>query len=629
MLSQGASAQNSNQLAAIPDNLSDLSLEDLLNIQVTSVSRVAEDLSGAPASIQVITSDDIQRSGARNLPELLRLATGLQVAQINGRSWAITARGFNGALADKLEVRLDGRTLYTPLFSGVIWEAQDPPLETLDRIEIIRGPGASLWGANAVNGVINIVSKSAEDTQGSSLYSQAGNELSHQAYARHGADLGAYGHWRIYAQTREMKATSDVAADVWRDDLSISSAGLRGDIALNTRDDLFLSMNAQDARMGSASSTPGSDEAIRGIDAIARWTRVHSSSADYQLQLSVDRSWRDIPGLFGEKRTQADLDFRHHWQLGAHDLVWGAGYRISSDQIYNTATTVFDPAERDLNTINVFLQDRVTLSDSLTLTVGSKFEHNDYTGPEVQPTLRLAWQAGEHDNLWMAASKATRSPNRVDRDYFINPPPSGGLTIVGNTDFESEQALVGEFGWRHRFNQSFSIDLATFYAEYEKLRGLRSASTVDPSVFAVSNEGAGESYGAELTAIWLPRDNWRIWFGYSYLNVDFAAVPGSTDFSIAGANELDPEHQVKIRSSWDISSRWRLNGMWRYFSRLADNQTPAYNELDLNLSYQLSKAFKLQVAGRNLLNAEHLEFNDGNSRQAQREIYAGIRWDLK
>ncbi len=621
LLSLAAGRAEPSQLAALPEDLTRLSLEDLLNIQVTSVSRVAEDMSDAPAAIRVLTSSDIARSGARNLPELLQLISGVQVARINGRSWAVASRGFNASTSDKLEVRLDGRTLYTPLFSGVVWELQDPPLDSIDRIEVIRGPGASLWGANAVNGVINIISKPANETLGSSLLLRAGDELKRQVYARQGQDFGAAGAWRIYAQTRATGPSGMPQPAGWNDSHEISSAGIRGDLSLSPRDELMVSANIQDAEMG-VESTPSRPETMRAGDLILRWNRRQSEHSDFQLQFNLDKSWRHAPTSFGEERTQIDLEFRHRQQLGRHELVWGVGARRSMDQIENGVAIFFDPANSDLDTYNVFLQDRLPLGEQLNLTLGSKFEHNEYTGLEIQPSLRLSWRPGPQRMFWAAISRAARSPNRLDRDLGVI---LEGPDFVTNDRFEAERAVVGELGWRQRLSADLSLEMSSHYADYDLLRGV---SIRDADSFVVSNNGHGRGYGAELDLLWAPQANWRLWLGYTYLNLRYGPYADRLDITIESGNETDPQQQVKMRGSWDIRPRLQLNGQFRWVDRLPDRGTPDYAELNLYLTYSLRPTLQLQLGGRNLLDAEHPEFGTTAESQAQREVFAGLRWEL-
>lgn len=612
--------------ASLPDDLTRLSLEELLDIQVTSVSLTEERWSEAAAAVQVITAQDIRNSGAQDLPGVLRLATGLHVAQINGRSWAITARGLNSSLADKMEVRLDGRSLYTPLFSGVLWEAQMPALETIDRIEIIRGPGASLWGANAVNGVINIVSKAAYATRGALVSVAAGNELEHSAYLRYGLSLGKGSSLRLNLQTQSWDSTRDPNQTSGNDAREQQAAGLRWDWESTGPDSVFVSLNRRELETGSAVILPGAREAIDGTDLTARWTRTLARGGDIQVQASYEDSSRLMPGWYAEQRQQWELDFRHHRPLDdAHEVVWGVSWRRSVDELDNQSSSFnFTPSERALDTRGLFGQWRWRTPVGPILTLGTKLEYTDYTDLEVQPTLRLAWKAGENQ-YWASLSRATRVPNRVDRDYFLTPPQGQGLVLVGNQDFESERALVGEWGWRRQFAPRVNLDLTLFYADYTGLRGV---SPVGGGAFKVANAGSGRTFGSEMSLVWSPLADVRVWFSHTYLDVKFAADPSSGDFTIAGANEQDPRHQILARAEWAPNARWQLNTAWRHVGKLDDLNTPAYTEADLRLAYRPSAPWELSLVGRNLLNTAHPEFSDESGAQAEREVYLGVTWEL-
>ena len=618
-LAAAAATANVPSLASLPDDLTQLPLESLLAIEVTSVSRASQQLASAPSSIQVISRTQLRQSGAQSLPEALRQVTGLQVAQIDGRSWAISARGFNSALSDKLEVRLDGRSLYTPLFSGVLWEFQDVPMDLIERIEVIRGPGASLWGANAVNGVINIVTRSAQDTLGTRLAIGAGDELERRASVQHG-QATANGAWRLYLQTRDWDATTSGSGATSHDSRETASAGWRADLTLTPRDELLISLDATDASMGSAQARPGTRETQAGAVALLRWSRRYGERSDHQLQVSYDYFDRDIPGYYGEIREQIDLDFRHRWQpWAAHDLVWGLGFRLSQDQIRNSAAVIFDPAASSLHLFNLFLQDRISLGESLEFTAGARIERNDFTGTEVQPTLRLSWQPGSRDSFWTSLSRASRTPNRVDRDFEIP-----GL-IVTNDSFRAEQAEVAEIGWRRQVSASFSLDLSGFYADYRRLRGIGLSANQEP---IVSNEGSGHGSGLELTMQWLPSNHLQVRAGYSYLDLSFRAREGSIDTSIANANQNDPRHQALLHLSWSGPGGTIVDAGLRYVGELVDPGTPSYTELDVHLVRPLSASLELSLRGRNLLQPTHPEFNDGSGALIERSVHAGLRWSF-
>ena len=369
------------------ESLKTLSIEQLLNVEVTSVSRRPEPLARAPSAIQVITQQDIRRSGASSLPEALRLATNLEVAQVDSRQWAISARGLNSTTANKLLVLIDGRTVYTPLFSGVFWDVQDVPLEDIDRIEVISGPGATLWGANAVNGVINVITKNAKDTQGLLLSGGGGTELRGFGTAQYGGTLGSAVHYRVYGSglTRQptVLPTGLDAADDWH----FGQGGFRLDWDPSQVSHVSFQGDLYDGRISQPSAP---DIAVSGENLVGRWSRTLSANADLRAQLYYDRTHRDIPGTFGEDLDTYDVDLQHHARLGAsHDVVWGLGYRLINDRVANSSALAFLPAHVTRQWFTGFAQDEIALASDLHLTLGTKIEHNDYTGVEIQPSGRV------------------------------------------------------------------------------------------------------------------------------------------------------------------------------------------------------------------------------------------------
>lgn len=629
LLAFGASAAPRSppfEVAQLPDDLTELSIEQLLDIQVTSVARTEQNLFTAPAAIDVITHRDLMRSGAQNLPQALRMATGLQVAQINGRQWAIAARGFNSGLSDKLEVRLNGRTLYTPLFSGVIWEFLDQPLDDIERIEVIRGPGAALWGANAMNGVINIVTRSAQESGGSRVAVGGGSSRLYRSYARHTMQVGEQGAVRVFVQSQSWDNTENGTMAESRDERDIHSGGMQADLSLSERDDLLVTLDGTTTDMGSSQAREGESETMQGAALVTRWTRKFNPQSDVQLQLSADYFDRDIPGHFGEIRRQAELDVKHRWQPApGHDLVWGLGARRSSDDIRNSAAVIFEPASRNLDYFNLYAQDRIALSGDLELTAGARLEHNDYTGVEFQPNLRLGWQLGERQFLWSALAQASRAPNRVDRDFVVPGPEPGTFVVVANDSFESEIARVAELGWRSRPLDNLTVSLTAFYADYDDLRGIGFNADGDP---VVGNEGEGHSIGGELSLSWQPVSNIEMHLGYSYLDLEFHPSKGSQDPSIEAANENDPTHQANLRVIWDVSPKLTGFAHLRFVDALPDLQTPAYTQLDMEWQYRLTDGISIAVGGRNLLDREHPEFNDGSQALVERSGHVELRWDF-
>lgn len=615
------------QMAQLPDDLTALSIEQLLDIRITSVARVEQDIFTAPASIEVITHRELMRSGVQNLPQALRLVPGVQVARIDGRQWAIATRGFNSGLSDKLEVRLNGRTLYTPLFSGVIWEFLDQPIDDIERIEVIRGPGAALWGANAVNGVINIVTRSARDTQGSRLSLRGGSAQEYRGYVRHTAEVGERGAVRLYVQSQSWDNSDHGTTDGSLDERRIHSGGLQADLSLSERDELMLTLDGTSSEMGSVPARQGEQETMQGTAMVVRWARTFNARSDLQLQLSADYFDRDIPGHFGEVRRQVEVDVKHRFRPArAHELVWGMGARRSSDQIRNSPAVIFEPDALDLDYFNLYAQDRIDLSPSLELTVGSRLEHNDYTGFEIQPSLRLGWTLNDRHFLWSSLAQASRAPNRVDRDFVVPGPEPGSFVVVDNDSFQTEVARVAEVGWRTRPLDRLSLSATVFYADYDDLRGIGRNGDGAP---IVSNEGEGRSFGTELGASWQPVPELDLRLGYSYLNLDFGPREGSPDTSIEPANQNDPVHQANFRIAWEPTLKLTGFAHLRFVDELPDTGTPAYTELDIEWRYRLTEAISIAVGGRNLLDNAHPEFNNGSQALVGRSGHAELRWDFQ
>src|SRR5947207_8365738 len=477
-----------------PLELKKLSLEQLLDIEVTSVSRRPEKLSETASAIQVITQEDIRRSGATSLPEALRLAPNLQVAQVNSHDWAISARGFNNTLANKLLVMIDGRAIYTPLYAGVFWDVQDVMLEDIDRIEVVSGPGGTLWGANAVNGVINIITRSAHDTLGTLASADAGTEERGVAL-RHGRSLGEDASARLYAKgfryDHSVTADGNAVADAW----DLKQAGFRADWGKNGSGITLLG-NAYD---GKSQGSGFPDRTVSGANLLARWSRELGDGAGLQAQVYFDRNHRKQPGLFTLDIDTIDVDLQHHFSWGGkHEIVWGGGARTNRDHTTGGSILAFVPAADTLTLVHVFAQDTVSLSEHVKFTFGSKFERNSYTGLEVQPSARLAWKLDEHGLLWSALSRAVRTPSRVDRALvtpsFNLPPPYSGKLVTGPPFFESEKLTAFELGYRAQPTPQSSFSFSAFYNDYDRLRSLEPAPG---GGFLIGNGIAGHASGIE------------------------------------------------------------------------------------------------------------------------------------
>lgn len=600
-----------NSLAQTPttfkssSELKRLSLEELVDQEVTSVSKRPEKFSEAASAVQVITQEDIHRSGATSLPEALRLASNLEVAQVDSRQWAISARGFNSTTSNKLLVLIDGRAVYTPLYAGVFWDVQDTLLEDIDRIEVISGPGGTLWGANAVNGVINVITKSAKETPGVLISGGGGSELRGFGGFRYGGALATNIHYRVYgkyfdrdgavfANGRDATNQWNMGQGGFRVDWDASEANL-----LTAQGDFYKGAIAQ----------PNTDDvSVEGSNVLGRWTRAFSEDSSLKLQLYYDRTRRLIPRTFAEDLDTYDLDLQHRFPLGErHDLLWGLGYRLMDDDVGNSAALAFLPARVTRQLFSGFLQDEITLvPDRLRLMLGSKIEHNDYTGFEFQPSARLAWTINSRQTLWTAISRAVRSPSRIDRELFSPGVPP--YLIQGGPDFTSEELLAYELGYRIQPHSRLALSAAAFFHDYAGLRSLERVAPPSAFPIVIANGLNGESYGAELTADYRPTEWWRLRAGYTHLQIQIRPEPGSTDTARGSGEARDPNHLFSIRSSMDLPGRLALDAGLRYVSHIANQSVPAYTELDARLAWKATRNLELSVVGQNLLHPRHAEF---------------------
>jgi len=601
------------------DELADLSLEQLGNIDITSVSKKKERLLDAAASIFVITHDDIRRSGATSVPEALRLAPNLQVAQTGAATYAISARGFNNsnALANKLLVLIDGRTVYSPIYSGVFWDQQDVMLEDVDRIEVISGPGGTLWGANAVNGVINIITRSAGDTQGG-LVTLGGGSDDYGGAFRYGAKVGETGHLRLYGKATDLNNTETQGGAAIPDGWQMQQAGFRADWGSGSRNFTFQG----DLYDGHSDDRPlGGPIKVNGFNVLARWNERFDSGSDLQLQLYFDRSQREDHSVFQGDADTYDIEFQNGVPLGSHKLLWGAGYRQARDNVESTSIPVpgfpipvflatrFVPRERTLSWENVFLQDELALSEELKLTIGVKLENNDYTGWETLPSARLGWNFAKDQLLWTAVSRAVRAPARLDRDFFVDfevPsfPAANQPAIVGGPNFESEIADVFEIGYRAQPWSRLTWSVTGFYSEYSKLR------SGEPPPAEIQNGIDGITYGVEAWANYQVTDSWRLSGGLAELRKDLRQDPGAVDPD--GPRNLgnDPEHQWTLRSQYNFTPRHEFDIMVRSVSDLPDPAVPGYTAVDMRLGWRPTHNLELSALARNLFDPGHVEFGD-------------------
>jgi iron complex outermembrane receptor protein len=624
--------------------LKQLSVEQLMNIQVTTVARHPQKLLDTASAVQVITQEDIRRSGATTLAQVLRLADNLQVAQKNSHDWAISARGFNTALANKLLVMIDGRTVYTPLFSGVFWDLQDYLLEDIDHIEVISGPGGTLWGANAVNGVINIITKSAADTQGSYVEGGGGSQVNQVAGARYGSAVADNTYVRFYGKyiddSDEVLTDGAPAFDAWH----ATHGGFRLDSQPSAIDTLSLH---GDMYEGHELEVAGGVDETSGANIVGKWARQFSGSADLSLQAYIDHTHLidpipeltlgtlplAPPGLLHDDLTTYDIDFQNRFGLGAYNqLVWGLGFRSTHDEVANAPGLGFFPTILNQNLYSTFIQDEIPLTPTLSFIAGTKLEHNDYTGWELQPDARLRWTFAPQQSLWAAVSRAVRTPSRIDTQLYEAVPPRPVL-LEGSSDFVSENVVAYELGYRAQLTRRLSGSISNFYNDYTDLRSTSyTPGTLLPFYFA--NNLAGHTWGTEFSGNYQLLSNWSLHAGYTLLREHLWVKPGQFDLNDALNETADPEHQFSIRSAVDLPRNVQFDPDLRYVDTLHTNSgstpgtVPAYWELDAHIAWQATPRLALSLVGDNLLHPEHPEYGfPGPDRvEIRRSVYAKVEW---
>lgn len=654
-------------LAGVPDSqtspkkLADASLEELMSIEVTSVSKKEEKLSDAAAAVFVITQDDIRRSGAATIPEVLRLVPGLDVARIDTNEWAISARGFNGKYANKLLVLVDGRSVYSELYSGVYWDVQDMMLEDIDRIEVIRGPGATMWGANAVNGVINIITKSSKDTQGALLSTGGGDAERGFGALRYGGKMGTNGTYRLYGKAFDRSPLPHADGTTGDGDWSAERGGFRADWTPSARDSFLaegdIYHSGLDRNFPMLSLTPPYQQDIAGSvianggSLLTRWQRNVSAGSHLALQVSYENSNRRDAQL-DQQFNVTDIDFQHRFRLSDRNwFEWGLGYRFTDVKIEPISTISFNPPRRRDSLFQGFVQDDFEIVPGrLTLTFGSKFEHNPFAGFEAQPDIRMAWKLESRQTVWAAASRAVRTPSMMDTGLDVAAsvfPNFKGTPMVyvvqGNPEFQPEEVLAYESGYRLQPSRRLSLDLALFYNDYNRLRSSEARSPyfattpVPHEVIPLQFENLlyGRTYGAELSANFQIMPWWRLSPGYSWLKMAMSEDATSTDaltsntaLSIAQGN---PQHQFQIRSYLDLPFRLELDAAAYSVSSLSVQGIGAYTRTDARLGWRAMENVELSIAGENLLNGSHLEYSsvfDGDIRpfEVGRSVYGKITW---
>jgi len=633
------------------DSSFDLSLEELLNIEVTSVSKQRQPLSNSPAAIYVLTNKDIIRSGATSIPQALRDVPGLHVAQLDSQKWAISSRGFNGRFNNKLLVLMDGRALYSPEFSGVFWEAQDTLMSDIERIEVIRGPSAAIWGANAVNGVINIITKHSADTLGGYAELGAGDYEDGFVGFRYGAKLAKGATARVYAKSFERDSLTNVGSDMiggmhaammgfdndnsWRH----HQLGGRLDMKIDNASTLALSADGYQSTINQLSATgiltfPYAEFTANNVDSegwnvLANYTKALSASSEYSVKAYYDYASRQ-GDVFSFTTDTVDLEFQYQFQTGRHNVVWGLGYRYISDAVDTAPVISVNDSTKSTHLWNGFVRDEITLvDDSLWLTLATRVENNTYTDIEIQPNARLMWQLNEQHKFWSSIAYSVRTPSRaetsLDIEALVLPPALPfplpiKVVLSGNDQYESETMMAYEVGYRYEPTRNVSIDSAVFYNKYDNLRNADVTANLPSAVFAVlpaphlivtapfANEKEGRNVGVELSSQWLVNDQLKLKLNYGYVHSDFGAGQAQ--------NTDAPEHIGSLNVDWAVTDDVGINATWRYIDEsvlistdgTGEEVFDSYQTFDVGINWRVAPKVNVSLYGKNLFEGSHVEY---------------------
>lgn len=631
-----------------------MSINELMQMEVSSASRKSQTLSDTAAAAFVISQDDIRRSGATSIPEALRMAPGIDVARINASAWAITARGFNGKYANKLLVLMDGRTIYTPLFSGVFWNLQDTLMEDIERIEVIRGPGAVMWGANAVNGVINIITKKAKDTEGNLFVAGGGNQEQGFAGYRHGGQVGNDGSYRVYAKTFEREAFVSTSGQRLHDDWRSVQAGFRiddhvsSDHRFTVQGDLYRKVVGNTVGPVTASPPFNSvfniDDHADGANLLARWEGNLSDGSEFKLQGYYDRVSFSAPAL-SDDQDMLDIDFQHRLHPNAaHDLMWGINYRFIHSSAGSTAAIAYSPNSLAYHNGSVFVQDDITLiDDTLRLTLGTKLEESHFGNTQVQPNARLLWTPNQQHSVWASVSRAARTPSRgeAQSNIALGTVPTGfpvpfdqiQARALPNPNLKAEKVFAAEIGWRTQWTNHFSTDVTAFSNHYTDLIMFHQGA-IDPTLalpmYWFNNPNEVTTRGIELSADWQVLDWMRFSGNYSHIKIEKPYDSANSD--TAG---LSPRHHGSLRWQIDANEQTKLDLTLRHVSSLTavGQSVPAYTTFDARLAYQPYSGIELSVVAQNLFAPQHLEYREvawmslyDLTAEVPRSIYGKIDW---
>jgi iron complex outermembrane recepter protein len=629
-----------------------LTVEELMSIQVTSVSRTTERLGDAAAAITVLTNDDIRRSGATSIPEVLRLVPGIHVARQTSNTWAISSRGFSSINSEKLLALTDTRSLYTPLFSGVFWDSQNYLLHDIDRIEVIRGPGATQWGSNAVNGVVNITTKNARDTQGTYVESSAGSEDRASIGARYGGRIGDRSYYRVFGRYVDRDASfrpSGGSPDDWQS----GHAGFRTDWEHGAEDSLTVQGALYRADVGRLAPSvtvigrPGPTGRLRvqtaGGNVLARWRRGPASDQRMQVRVYYDRTHRDDPS-FVDTLDTVDLDFQHRRAFArVHDVLWGLNYRLTANRNGRGIIFALEPSFSRDHLVSGFVQDQIRMSDALRVTLGTKVEHNDFSGWEVQPSGRASVALMPGHTLWAAVSRAVRVPTRFERDIAVDitdPQLDPVVRLLGRSSFDSEQLVAYEAGYRWQTLRALSVDGAVFHNRYDGLASLELGDAffdarLNRTVLPLGNYNLTEGTARGLETILTYSPIAPVSFSGTYAYAHLSLQPGGRDLNRgAFLDGATPRHQAALRASLDLPRGLRLDAQLRHLSAIrrlppvvSGQGLPGYRELDVRLAWDAWRQLEVSLVGQNLLHARHAEFGPQDMRgEIERGVYAKAAW---
>lgn len=611
-----APAQAAQPFGSLED-IANASLEDLLHTTVTTASRVPEDLQSVPASIFVVTSEDIRRSGAMSIPDALRNVPGVNVAQRDADKWAVSIRGFNSRTADKILVLIDGRTIYDPLFSGTLWEIRDIVLEDVDRIEVIRGPGGSTWGANAVNGVINIITKHSRETQGGLVTAGGGTEQRGFGVFRYGGTLDEEHTYRVYGKYYNRDngfLTNEVSDDSYN-----AQGGFRFDGESSADSSYMIAANGYNGDHDGV--TPLDNVHGRGGSVQGRWDfnlsgRSHFSAQAYYDHIDLDAS------VLAERRNTTEVNLQHEYRATSRlELVSSFQYRYTSDDLGDSELVRIVPPRREDSLVAAALQMRFQLvPDTVHLRLGSKVEHNDYSLFEVEPDAGLSWNINPRHTVWASVARGVRTPSRLENDLQIIQSGTDNIVFRGNRNLAAENLIAYESGYRSLVSKELIFDVTGFYNSYDDLLVADGPT--------LGNSAHGSTYGVELATTWTASRACQIRAAYSYIRMDLALDPGSASSpdQIRGLEGNTPQNQASVNVRYDLSKNWESDFGLRYVDSLGAPHVSRYVVADARLSHRLSKSLELALIAQNLFDPHHFEQGGAGASEVQQGVYGKLTW---